>query len=285
MTAGELAAAADANLAVHATWLLPHLPGARVRDEPDLVLADSGLPCDTFNFACRARLAAESAPARIAEALRFFAHTGHPFSWWVGPGHAPARLPELLREAGLEEAETELAMALPLSAARESPAPPGLEIRRVSTPQELAAYARLSAANWLPPDPWVLRYYDLAAPWLLDPASRQWLFLGLWDGAVVATASLTVGGGVVGVYNVATLPAMRRRGIGSAMTLAPLLAARRQGHHTAILQAAPDGVGLYRRLGFQPFGQITEFKPPAHGPSGVNQGSAVSRSPPAGSGE
>jgi len=38
--------------------------------------------------------------------------------------------------------------------------------------------------------------------------------------------------------------------------------ARAAGLRTAVLQAAPDGVGVYRRLGFAEFGTIREYKPP-----------------------
>ena len=37
--------------------------------------------------------------------------------------------------------------------------------------------------------------------------------------------------------------------------------AKAAGCDLAVLQAAPAGVGLYRRLGFAPFGVITEYKP------------------------
>jgi hypothetical protein len=47
------------------------------------------------------------------------------------------------------------------------------------------------------------------------------------------------------------------------MTVAPLLQARARGYETAILQAAPEGVSLYERVGFRSFGDITEYKPPA----------------------
>jgi hypothetical protein len=46
------------------------------------------------------------------------------------------------------------------------------------------------------------------------------------------------------------------------MTLRPLLDAREQGFGIGVLQAAPEGVGVYARVGFEPFGQITEYKPP-----------------------
>jgi hypothetical protein len=49
------------------------------------------------------------------------------------------------------------------------------------------------------------------------------------------------------------------------MTLRPLVDARAAGYHTAVLQAAPDGVGVYARLGFAPTGRYTEYKPPVPG--------------------
>src|SRR6185436_11413836 len=99
--ASLLAQAADDNFALHATHATRRLPGARAVVAPDLTYIDSGLPCDTFNVVCRARMTSGSARGRIAEVLAFFARTENPFSWWLTPGHEPAELPQLLEEAGL----------------------------------------------------------------------------------------------------------------------------------------------------------------------------------------
>ena len=64
------------------------------------------------------------------------------------------------------------------------------------------------------------------------------------------------------MYNISTLAAYRGAGFGTALTLQPLLDARERGYRTAILQAVPQGVRLYERLGFRAFGEITEYKPP-----------------------
>ena len=45
------------------------------------------------------------------------------------------------------------------------------------------------------------------------------------------------------------------------MTVQPLVEAREQGHRAAILQAAAAGVGIYERVGFRAYGEITEYKP------------------------
>jgi GNAT superfamily N-acetyltransferase len=262
----DLESAADENLAVHATTATARLPGARVRIEPDLILADSGLPCDTFNVVCRARLTDTSAVRRVGMAIAFFARPRRPFSWWLGPGYAPANLPDILTGCGLVEAESELAMAIDLGAL--SPHPPvadGLTIRRVRTANELATFASLLAANWTPPDAQVIRYYALAEPGLLTPDTLQWLYLGWVGDRAVATAEATIGGGVVGIYNIGTTPQYRRRGIGLAMTHAPLIDAREAGLGTGILHAAAAGVGVYQQLGFRQFGTVTEFKPESSG--------------------
>jgi hypothetical protein len=49
------------------------------------------------------------------------------------------------------------------------------------------------------------------------------------------------------------------------MTWRPLHDGRDRGCDLGVLQAAPEGVGLYRRLGFTPFGDITEYKPRSAG--------------------
>ena len=252
---------ADANFVVHVTWAPARTAGMVVREGEDLVIADSGLPCDTFNFICRARLDESTARPVAVEALRYFEHARRPFSWWVGPDDRPNDLGVVLTSLGLEQAETELAMALPLVSLPDTVPPvPGLEVRRVRTASELNTLAQISAANWSPPDPQVLSFYRRTAAVLLDPVAPQWLYVGYLDGEPVATAEATVHDGTVGLYNIATRAAFRGRGIGSILTWQPLRDARAAGCDLAVLQATSEGAGLYRRLGFVEYGKITEYK-------------------------
>lgn len=253
---------ADAAFVTHVSWALDRTPRMSTQITPELVLADSGLRCDTFNFICRARLTPETMRAAAAEALAYFARVQRPFSWWVGPADRPGDLGAVLEQLGLERVETELAMALPLaSLPATAPDVPGLEVRRVRTRDELDVLARLAAANWTPPDPNVREFYRRTADALLDPASPQWFYLGWLDGEPVATAEAAVHAGTVALFGIATLPPFRGRRIGSRMTWQPLHDAAAVGCDLGVLQAAGEGVGLYRRLGFEAFGGITEYKP------------------------
>ena len=260
--AAETPVRADATFVTHVTWALERTPGMVSHVRPELVLADSGLACDTFNFICRARLDGTTVREAALDAVSYFARVQRPFSWWVGPADRPKELGAVLESLGLERAETELAMALPLDALPDSvPQVPGLEVRRVRTAVELDALAQITAANWTPPDPHVPTFYRRTGAVILNAGAPQWFYVGYLHGEPVATAEATVEARTVGLFNIATRAAFRGRGIGSMLTWQPLRDACAAGCDLAVLQAAAAGVGLYSRLGFTAFGEITEYKP------------------------
>ena len=255
-----LLAAMEANLVAHMASLPSVLPGATVLAGPDLVLVDAGVPSDTFNVVCGARLDPAAADARIAAAIAHFRAKGAPFAWWVGPGSLPPDLGARLVAHGLVDAEEELGMALDLARLPAAATPPaGLAVRRVTSPADLAAFARVLAANWDPPDHAVIDFYARAAVVALAPDFPARFYVGYLDGEPVASSECFVGHGVAGLY----------AGVGTALTVAPLVDARAAGYRAATLQASAGGRGVYARLGFVPCGSFREYKPaaaPAPGP-------------------
>lgn len=259
-TAGELLLADEANVVAHMSWVQERTAGMSVTADEGLVVVDSGLPSDTFNVVCRARLEEASLGERIEAVTSRFRRVQRPFTWWVGPADRPASLGQALLDAGFRAQGTEPGMAADLEALPPAAlAPRGLRIARARTAAQLRDFAAVLASLATPPDPAVLRFYEAAAPAILAPDSPIGAYVGYLGDVAVASAEVTLAGGVAGLYSVAVLAPYRRQGIGTAMTLAPLLDARADGWRTAVLQASSEGERVYRRLGFRAMGTFTEY--------------------------
>ncbi len=258
--------AAEENLHGHVSLLQRTTPGMKVIDQEDLLLVDSGIASDTFNKIARARMIDSAADARIEEAISHFRKVDRPFGWWVGPGSRPLDLEARLLRHGLATGGQEPGMALELHELPARPsAPDGLEIRRVTTMNELTDSCEVFAANWEPPDPAVMDFFTRCSATLLKAESPMRIFTGYLDGQPVATSEVFLCGGVAGLYAVGTKKKFRGRGIASALSWAAADHARQQGIATMVLQASDAGRDVYARLGFREFCRFAEYTPPQSG--------------------
>lgn len=83
---------------------------------------------------------------------------------------------------------------------------------------------------------------------------------GYSDGTPVATAASVQSGDTLGIYNIATTPAFRRRGYGEAITRYAIDAGLRQsGARQIVLQSTAQGQGIYCRMGFRPVTRVLVY--------------------------
>ena len=257
-----LAAAVEANAWAAATaW--GRALGATFTETPDLLAFASGLPLQLGNMIIRARLPADNTDAAIDAVLARFAAPHLPHCWLVGPATQPGDLGRRLAARGMfPDKAPGMAVALGTLPAA-APTPPGLTVDQVAGSAALRAWIdTLVGANPLPAD--VARVlHGLHTQHGYRPHPAVHYFLGRLDGAPVATSLLFYSAGVAGLYCVATVPAARRQGIGAAVTLAPLLAARAAGYRRGVLQSSGMGLGVYRALGFREAGRFSLYYSPS----------------------
>lgn len=223
--------------------------GAVVHEEPEVSWFLSKHPFHLANGIVQTHCS-ESA---VEEQLERFIAYRIPMTWLVGPSTQPAGLGACLEQHGWM-GEAAPGMALDLHSLDKWPAsPPKLRILRVSNEEQLKTWLRVMTVGSGIPEEGLTLLLDIVSRRGFQEDPTVHYYLGMFDDRPVATSLLYLGGGVVGIYNVATLPEVRRQGIGRVLTVLPLLQARLLGYQIGVLQASPLGLNLYRRLGFREY--------------------------------
>jgi GNAT superfamily N-acetyltransferase len=232
-------------------------PWATVHLDDDVIHGTSGIPLAAFNGATGARFSRASADERIEAVLRPFRDGAIDMTWWVGPTSTPADLVERLAAHGLTVDDGVPVMALDLEGWTPPPPVPGLVTEPVTDPAAFhEAMEVLFAGFEMPAAVLPLleeRYIDYA----VGPDAIQRVQVTRLEGRPIATSLGFIVDGVVGIYNVATMPDARRLGAGTAATVAALVDAAARGATHAILESSALGRSVYERLGFREIGSVT----------------------------
>ncbi len=94
--------------------------------------------------------------------------------------------------------------------------------------------------------------------WSDDAPFRH--YLARLDGSWAGASTLSVGGGVAGLANIAAVPEARGRGVGTAAAAAALMDAPSLGLGVAALSAVPLGRPVYEKLGFRTVGHHLTYE-------------------------
>jgi ribosomal protein S18 acetylase RimI-like enzyme len=265
MTAAELIELSDLNFA-EATRDLSRRAGGVVHDEDGLMLFAGGHPLPILANGVMRTQSRLPAADLLARTRTFFAAQGRGFTVLVR-AHADADLASAAAEAGLLALGEMPAMVLDRRLADAVP-PAGVELRRVTTPDDVAAYGAVMGAAYatygMPTDvlPSMLsNLATLCAPHIVA-------FVARLEGKPAAGAMTVVTHGVAGVYWVGTTPDARGRGLAELCTRAAGNAGFDLGGRIASLQASPMGEPVYRRMGYVEvtrYPYLVQIDPPPRG--------------------
>ncbi|MCU1350874.1 MAG: hypothetical protein JWM05_83 [Acidimicrobiales bacterium] len=256
----ERLAAADRNMLSVWTAVLAGSPVPGLDRGPDVELLSSGLPVPLFNPAFVGAAPADPA-ATVQHTMAHYGERGVPFVLYFRDAAAPG-LAACCAAAGLVEHWQPPLMILDPVPEAVPELPHNLEIETVDAANLDGYIAAMSAGFGMPRQ---LVEALFGAPLLgIDGFTG---FLGTVDGEAVASSGLWCAEGLGGVYNVATVPEHRGRGIGGALTWAAAAAGRAAGLETSSLQASEQGETVYRGMGYETVARYRQFELPAAGGS------------------
>ncbi len=243
-----LTAAIKANLFEYYDYL-GRSPKAELHEDSLMKWVFTGISNSFLNNVLHTHLTSDNVDEIIQQTLASFKSRNiTKLSWWTEPGTQPTNLGEHLVAHGLIYDNEEPGMAVDLLGLKGVPTPMGLTIKRVDNLEVLREFVHAAAIGFGLTESSEGICFDLFAGLGFDLPLNN--YVGYISEEPVATAELFLGAGVVGIYWVSTVPEARRKGIGLAMTQAPLWQAREMGYHVGILHSSDQGIGVYRQLGF-----------------------------------
>ena len=215
----------------------------------------------TLSRVLRAKFLAADADDRVTEILGYFRRWDAPVAWVVGPASWPPKLGDHLNHNGFGPSESWTGMAIDLSKLK-PPAnrPDGLRIATASDEASLRVWAGIGESTPQPQG-------ESAGLFSLDNAGgdrRCKYFIAYKDAKPVGRCMTFSTGSALGIYWLETIPALRQKGVASAIICHALEQSREPGHVAAVLAASSRAFSLCVKLGFQPYCQFHVYTwPPA----------------------
>lgn len=232
-----------------------------LRELPGVEIAAVGTPFQMFNAAFLTSPVAseEDLDRRIAIAAVHMQSRGLPWSFWLCEDWLTRAVRRRATRV-FDRRRMSLASEMPGMAAEFLRPPvrplPVLKMVPVADDETRLAFCEIGSICFHVPLTWIDEIFDDTLP--MREGCAGWV--GYCDGEAVSTVATTTGEGVIGVYNVATLPEFRQRGFGEAVTRYAIARAKESsGIDRTVLQATRHGLALYERMGYASVTRVMVF--------------------------
>jgi GNAT superfamily N-acetyltransferase len=226
------------------------VPGVLGQEGGGLFRWLTGIPVAWFNGLLAERPAREGDQSIIKQNIAYFqSQNKTEMSWWFSPYIPSGGWERLLSAQGFTYRDEDPGMRIDLAKLPDLRLPTGLRLARVTSESENRIWVEQNFRGFGNPRNLVDEFYNLMVGMGLDWPLRNYLaYIGEQP---VASSTLFLGAGTAGVYYVSTQDEYRGRGIGTALTIAPLMEARDMGYRVGVLQASKMGYPVYKKIGFE----------------------------------
>ena len=212
-----------------------------------------------FNFICCWDLAPGAAREAVASQAAYFRSRGEKLIWRVYEHDKPAELSDCLAEEGFKADQPGTLMIFDLANQIPEAVGPDVEIRRVTTMEDLHGFIAASEVAFGHEESWRLAAFSSRFG---DPDLA--LYIALVSGKTVASAHLELGASDFGLlFGGGVSPACRRRGLYRALVAARAKESKRWGCSYLATDARETSRPILRKLGFvSAAGETTWVLPP-----------------------
>ncbi len=234
-------------------WKL--IPNVDLYNGDDMFRVFTGLSHPLMNGVVSAQLDDENLEVKIEETINFFKQRSVPFMWWIGPSSRPKDLGEIISTYGLTKLEHDSpGMAVDLRKLDKAPFHEAINrsnvtVKQVQNADDLRKWCSIVGKCFDLPEVVTNAFYELMTVVLGQKNVVN--YLAFLNGDPIASSNVLYSAGVAGIWCVGTLSKYRGQGIGTAITMAPLLDAQKRGFKIGILNSSEHGFNVYRRIGFK----------------------------------
>jgi len=198
-----------------------------------------------------AQLDPDMAGARIDEQVRYFARVGQAFEWKVYDFDTPASLKQLLEARGFGGGEPEAFLALALDSwSDDRRGPPDVRIVKIRDEDGIRDFVSVQEAVWEKRFPTDFARYRREFHATRDTTTFFCAYAGEQPVAA-GRIEFPDGSSFASLWTGSVLPALRGRGVYSALLAARLHEAKARGYHFVTVDAAPMSRPILLRRGFQ----------------------------------
>jgi hypothetical protein len=252
--------AVEENLRESFRALARHSRTGDIREYEGVSIASVGVAFQMFNAAFLSSPVKDEADLRrrLTQCSVHFSARELGWAFWVCGGWLPSNVRRRFRQI-FRDHRMQLASELPGMVLERLPPPrralPRLEIRRVAGGATRQDFCAVGSTCFGVPLPW---FREVFANEAVFGEFASWV--GYADGEPVTSAAAVAAAGVVGFYNIGTMPGHQRRGYAEAIMRHAAEECRREyGIERTILQSTPQGLRLYERLGYRTVTEVTVF--------------------------
>ncbi|MHA1111692.1 MAG: GNAT family N-acetyltransferase [Promethearchaeota archaeon] len=261
--------ALEANLLLYVKTSV--IPGEDVLDSDEMFRWYCGSNILLRNWVLNPKFTSENARLKVKEQIDYFKTRDVTFLWWNGPSAEPSNLGEIMRDAGMMKFELPPRsgdMVLDIRNSEEMEKnlkeimdKTGIQIRKIRSVDDIRVGVQLAIKTGGFSEEFRQPGEQSCNLMIKEDPDVNVLvgYMAYLDNAPVSISTVFYGGGVAGLYSVGTLKKYRHRGIGTAITLAPLIDAQKRGYEIAVLTATTKGFPIYERIGFKKLKVMEQF--------------------------